>query len=189
MSGPSLAGFCAGGVSRRAVLHRAIGAGATVALAAASRGGKATPAAAQEATPAGAPPCSAATPGPAAGTPTAGSGRALCVALGQYNLYFSPNLIVIPADEAVAFQITNHAQETHNFSDTDHKNPDVENLGISEDVAPGETKAVIVEAPAGTYYFFCNEPGHEQDGMFGYLEAKKDATITTSDVTATPRAG
>ena len=46
-----------------------------------------------------------------------------------------------------------------------------------------------INAPAGVYYFFCNEPGHEQAGMIGYLTVADNATITSSKATVTPRAG
>jgi uncharacterized cupredoxin-like copper-binding protein len=111
------------------------------------------------------------------------------VDLGTYDIYFNPNVITIPADTPITFTITNDGAAAHNFSITDHNNPNVTNLNISEDLNPGETKTVTINAPAGTYYFYCDVPGHEAAGMFGYLEVKAGATISTAEETVTPPAG
>ena len=42
-------------------------------------------------------------------------------------------------------------------------------IQISEALPPGETTNVTVNAPAGTYQFYCNLPGHRAAGMFGTL--------------------
>ena len=113
----------------------------------------------------------------------------LCVVIGEYDIYFKPNLVTIPADTPVRVVLPNHGATLHNFSITDHENPGLKNLNISVDTDPGKTSETTINAPEGTYYFFCNQPGHEQAGMFGYLDVKKDAQITTSAATVTPRAG
>jgi uncharacterized cupredoxin-like copper-binding protein len=128
-------------------------------------------------------PCPAATPTP--GTPT----PQLCVIIDENDIYFKPNLVTIPADTAVRIVLSNHGAATHNFSITDHKNSGLKNLNVSVNTEPGKTSETTINAPEGTYYFFCDQPGHEQAGMFGYLEVKKDAKITTSEATVTPRAG
>ena len=122
---------------------------------------------------------------PTSGTPT----PAQCVGIGEYDIYYKPNLATLPADAAVRVVMDNQGVTIHNFSITDHKNPGLENLNISVDTDPGKTNETTINAPEGTYYFFCDEPGHEQAGMFGYLEVKKDAEISTSEATVTPRAG
>jgi uncharacterized cupredoxin-like copper-binding protein len=130
--------------------------------------------------------------GGAAGTATAGSSTpsaGQCVEIGMMDIYFTPNLVTIPANTPVTIMLPNKGATMHNFSITDHKNPDLPNLNISVDVNPGETKSVEINAQPGTYYFFCNVPGHEAAGMFGYLEVKPDATISASSATVTPRAG
>lgn len=129
----------------------------------------------------------------AAGTATAG-GQATpsaekCVTLVSHDIFFAPNLVTIPAKTDVTVVLTNEGVTMHNFSITDHKNPDLPNLNISVDVNPGETKSVVVNAEPGTYYFFCNVPGHEAAGMFGYLQVEPDATISAESATVTPRAG
>jgi uncharacterized cupredoxin-like copper-binding protein len=127
--------------------------------------------------------CPAATP--TAGTPT----PELCVVIGENDIFFKPNLVTIPADTAVRIVLVNHGATTHNFSITDHKNPGLKNLNVSVNTEPGKTSETTINAPEGAYYFFCDQPGHEQAGMFGYLEVKKDAKVTTSEATVTPRAG
>src|SRR5215213_1733654 len=123
-------------------------------------------------------------------TPTSGSPTPnLCVEIGEYDIFFKPNLVTIPADTAVRVVLVNHGAALHNFSITDHKNPGLKNLNISVDTDPGKTSETTINAPEGTYYFYCDQPGHEQAGMFGYLEVKKDASISTSEATVTPRAG
>jgi len=128
-------------------------------------------------------PCPAATPTPGTPTPTD------CVVIGENDIYFSPNLITIPADTPVRVSIINHGATSHNFSITDHGNSGLQNLNISVDTNPGQTSQTTINAPEGTYYFFCAVPGHEQAGMRGYITVKKDASITTSEATVTPRAG
>ena len=123
-------------------------------------------------------------------TPTSGTSTPnLCVEIGEYDIYFKPNLATIPADTAVRVVLVNHGATTHNFSITDHKNPGLKNLNISVNTEPGKTSETTINAPEGTYYFFCNQPGHEQAGMIGYLTVTKDAKITSSEATVTPRAG
>jgi uncharacterized cupredoxin-like copper-binding protein/CBS domain-containing protein len=91
-------------------------------------------------------------------TPAAGGQT---VSLEAGNFYFKPNAVTIAANTAVAFAIKNVAQIPHNFS--------IDELKISEALPPGQTTTVTVTAPAGTYEFYCNLPGHKAAGMFGTL--------------------
>ena len=136
--------------------------------------------AAQTATPE---PCPPATPASGTATPEG------CLLIGEYDIYFKPNVITIPADTAVRVVTSNRGEATHNFSITDHENPDVENLAISVTTESGEEGATTIDAPAGTYYFFCDQPGHEGAGMRGYLTVKADAEITVAEATVTPPIG
>jgi uncharacterized cupredoxin-like copper-binding protein len=128
-----------------------------------------------------------------AGTATAGSqstpSAGQCVTIASRDIYFAPNLVTIPAKTDVTIMLPNEGSTMHNFSITDHKNPDLPNLNISVDINPGDTQSVVVNAEPGTYYFFCNVPGHEPAGMFGYLQVQPDATISAESATVTPRAG
>jgi cytochrome c oxidase subunit II len=145
----------------------------------------ATPAASPIASPFPESPTAEASPGASPAATTGGQ----TAEIGMYDINFNPNVITIPADTPVPITITNHGVTMHNFSITDHKNPNVTNLNISVNVNPGETKTVTVNAPAGTYYFYCDVPGHEAAGMFGYLEVKAGAAISTAEETVTPPAG
>lgn len=108
----------------------------------------------------------------AAGTAAAGAAQPAAVTIDMVDIAFKPNAFTIPANTDVTVTLVNQGAALHNFSITDHKNPNVKNLGISVDVAPGETKTVTIDAPAGDYYFFCNQPGHEQAGMFGTMHVQ-----------------
>ena len=122
-------------------------------------------------------------------TPPATSAATMKVEIGAFDIYFQPNLATIPADTPVEIVVTNNGAVGHNFSITDHRNSGLKNLNVSFDIAPGETKSMTINAPAGEYYFFCDVPGHEQAGQFGYLTVTKGAAITTAEATVTPRAG
>lgn len=147
----------------------------------------------QPGTPAASPAASLFTASPTAqanagASPAAASGGQTAE-IGMNDIYFNPNVITIPADTPVPITITNHGATLHNFSVTDHKNPNVKNLNISVDVNPGASTTVTVNAPAGTYYFYCDVPGHEAAGMFGYLEVQAGAAISTAEKTVTPPPG
>ena len=114
---------------------------------------------------------------------------AATVEIDEFDIFFKPNLGTIPADTPVQLMVTNHGAIGHNFSITDHRNAGLTNLNVSFDTDPGATGTATINAPAGVYYFYCDEPGHEQAGMFGYLTVEKGAAITTSEATVTPRAG
>jgi uncharacterized cupredoxin-like copper-binding protein len=151
---------------------------------------------AQSATPpAGAASCPAGTPGAATSaatkTPSASASPEArqCVTIDMFDIYFKPNVVTIPANTPVEIVLPNKGAALHNFSITDHNNKGLKNLNISVNVEAGKTGSVTVNAPAGNYYFFCNQPGHEQAGMYGYLDVKDNATISTQSVTVTPRAG
>jgi uncharacterized cupredoxin-like copper-binding protein len=109
--------------------------------------------------------------------------------IGEFDIYFNPNLGTIPANTPVQIVVTNKGAVRHNFSITDHNNPGLTNLDVHFDTDPGGTGTATINAPAGVYYFFCNEPGHEQAGMIGYLTVADNATISSSEATVTPPAG
>jgi uncharacterized cupredoxin-like copper-binding protein len=95
-------------------------------------------------------------------TPTAeiaAGAKTIDVEAGDF--YFKPKDITIPANTPATFVIKNVAQIPHNFS--------IDALKISVNIAPGETSKVTIKAPAGSYEFYCNLPGHKAAGMFGTL--------------------
>jgi plastocyanin len=110
----------------------------------------------------------AATPAAAGNTPAAGgeqaaagAGAAEAVTVESYDIYFEPSELSIPADTDVTVQLPNEGVTLHNFS--------IDALGISVDIAPGATEAATINAPAGTYEYYCNVPGHKPAGMVGTL--------------------
>jgi uncharacterized cupredoxin-like copper-binding protein len=104
---------------------------------------------------------------PAEGTPaTAEAGAATgagaeSVEVVSHDIYFEPEEVSIPADTDVTFALPNEGVTLHNFA--------IDELEISVDIDPGATEEVIVNAPAGTYAFYCNIPGHRPAGMEGML--------------------
>jgi plastocyanin len=110
----------------------------------------------------------AATPASAEATPAAGgeeqaagAGAGEAVTVESYDIYFEPTELSIPADTDVMVQLPNAGVTLHNFS--------IDELGISVDIAPGATEETVINAPAGTYEFYCNVPGHKPAGMLGTL--------------------
>jgi uncharacterized cupredoxin-like copper-binding protein len=77
------------------------------------------------------------------------------------DIVFEPDEATIPANTDVTFTLPNEGVTAHNFS--------IDELDISVDQAPGATEEVVINAPAGTYEFYCNVPGHKEAGMTGTL--------------------
>jgi len=77
------------------------------------------------------------------------------------DIAFQPNALTIPANTDVTISLPNTGATAHNFS--------IDQLNISVDVQPGQTGSVTINAPAGSYQFYCNVPGHKEAGMVGTL--------------------
>jgi uncharacterized cupredoxin-like copper-binding protein len=121
-------------------------------------------------------------------TPAAGGTAAPAATTAEVvsqDIFFEPTEITIPANTDVTISLPNEGAAAHNFS--------IDELDISVDLPPGETKEVVINAPAGTYEFYCNVPGHREAGMVGTLtvseEAAPAAGATTPAAAATPVAG
>jgi outer membrane protein assembly factor BamB/plastocyanin len=112
----------------------------------------------------------AATPVPAspeAASPVAASpvaSPAMTLTLDLHDLRFDPTKLTIPANTDVVVKLANVGSVQHNFS--------IDELHISVDLDPGETTTVTINAPAGTYEYYCNVPGHRISGMVGTLIVK-----------------
>ena len=145
-------------VSRRGLLATAGVALATIGSATIGRAGIHTATAA--------PPWQASPEASPAATPGAGGEQ---VTIASLDIFFDPQEVTIPANTDVTLLLPNRGMIAHNFSITDHKNPEVPNLDIVINLPPGATETVTINVPAGDYYFFCNVPGHEAAGMFGTL--------------------
>lgn len=98
------------------------------------------------------------------GTATVTAGKPLTVDMGD--LWFKPNTITVAKGTPVTIDLVNTASSTtHNFSLDAFKVNVTVNAG-----AKGTAK--FTPTQAGTYYFYCNVPGHAQGGMVGKLIVK-----------------
>jgi plastocyanin len=77
------------------------------------------------------------------------------------DIAFQPDALTIPANTDVTVSLPNTGASLHNFS--------IDELGIDVDVSPGDTGSATINAPAGTYEYYCNVPGHKEAGMLGTL--------------------
>ncbi|MDQ2655201.1 MAG: cupredoxin domain-containing protein [Chloroflexota bacterium] len=94
------------------------------------------------------------------------------VEIGAYDIYFDPKEVTIKADTEITIKVPNHGVTLHTFVINDHKNEDLPFDEIHLSIDPGKTEEVKLKAPAGKYYFWCDIPGHEAAGMWGYITAK-----------------
>lgn len=118
---------------------------------------------AQEASPEASPKAS-----PAA-SPVAGGNE---IEIGAYDIYFDPKEVKIKADTEVTIKVQNHGVTQHTFLIDDHKNENLPFDDIKLVIDPGKTEETKLKAPAGKYYFWCDIPGHEAAGMWGYITAE-----------------
>ena len=77
------------------------------------------------------------------------------------DIAFEPAALTIPAGQDVVVNIPNTGALPHNFS--------IDELNISVDQPAGSTGTVTINAPPGTYTYYCNVPGHRAAGMEGTL--------------------
>ncbi len=78
------------------------------------------------------------------------------------DIAFTPRKFTIPANTPTVITLVNNGAAAHNFS--------IDELNVhSGDMQAGETKTVTIDAPAGTYTFYCSIPGHRTAGMVGTL--------------------
>jgi uncharacterized cupredoxin-like copper-binding protein len=79
---------------------------------------------------------------------------------------FSPNYLKVKAGSLVNIAITSSDSYTHIFAFRD-----ASLSAVAVGVGPGETRAIIFNAPAktGTYEFYCNVPGHDMRGEIGKM--------------------
>ena len=98
------------------------------------------------------------------GTPAAGQqGQAQTApTIEMVDIGYKPNQLTIPANTDVTLTLKNTGQLPHTF--------DIDALNIhSDQVQPGQTATVKINAAAGSYQFYCREPGHKDAGMVGTL--------------------
>jgi plastocyanin len=95
----------------------------------------------------------------ACASPSSGGGSAQTITM--VDIAFQPNTLTIPANTDVTISLPNTGVTLHNFS--------IDELNIDVDVQPGQTGSTTINAPAGTYQFYCDVPGHKEAGMVGTL--------------------
>lgn len=94
------------------------------------------------------------------GTATIAAGSPL--AMNASDFAFKPNTLTVKAGTPVHINVDNTAAEPHNF--------DLPIFGANVNLPAGTTTAVtFTPTKAGTYYFWCNLPGHAQAHMVGKL--------------------
>jgi uncharacterized cupredoxin-like copper-binding protein len=120
----------------------------------------------------GTPTTADATPAADGETPAA----AMSVDVVSYDIYFEPKELTIPANTDVTVVLPNDGATLHNFS--------IDALDVSVDIAPGETKEAVINAPAGEYEYYCNVPGHKAAGMVGTLIVSEDAAAAPAGAPA-----
>jgi uncharacterized cupredoxin-like copper-binding protein len=104
-----------------------------------------------------------------AASPSAGGNE---IEIGSYDIYFDPKEVTIKADTEVTIKLPNHGTIQHTFVINDHKNDNLPFEPIHIAIDPGNTEETKLTAPAGKYYFWCDIPGHEPAGMWGYITAE-----------------
>ncbi len=94
------------------------------------------------------------------GTATIAAGQPLAITMGTMD--FKPNTLTVTKGTAVTLNIKNTSALNHNFSlDAFHVNQNVD--------ASQSATVTFTPDQTGTYYFYCNVPGHAQAGMVGKL--------------------
>jgi nitrosocyanin len=94
------------------------------------------------------------------GNATIAAGQTLTMTLGT--LSFTPNTLTVAKGTPVSIKIVNSSSLNHNFS--------LDAFNVNQNVDAGATQTVtFTPSQAGTYYFYCNVPGHAQAGMVGKL--------------------
>jgi uncharacterized cupredoxin-like copper-binding protein/mono/diheme cytochrome c family protein len=105
---------------------------------------------------------------PTAGTPVPGASpppaAAAPTTIELQDIKFVPNGFSVPANTPTKITLKNTGATLHNFS--------IDQLNIKQDVQPGETVEITINAPPGTYQYYCDVPGHKEAGMVGTLTVK-----------------
>ena len=74
---------------------------------------------------------------------------------------FAPAKLPIPAETDATIVFVNRGKIPHNIR--------INELGIDVDVKRRQQATFVVNAPAGTYRYYCDLPGHNLGGMKGTL--------------------
>lgn len=79
----------------------------------------------------------------------------------MHDIFFDPTDFTAPADTAVTVDLVNEGAAVHDFT--------IDELGVHVTLNPGESGQANINAPAGTYEYYCSIPGHKDAGMHGTL--------------------
>ena len=100
--------------------------------------------------------------------------EAVTVAVELGDMYFEPDVIEVPADTPVVFELVNEGGAQHDLA--------IDGVGESPLVAPGESQVWEVDAiPEGEHDAICTVPGHEGAGMTATVVASTDADVATAE--------
>ncbi len=125
----------------------------------------ATPAASPASSPQASPVASPAGAAPAAPASGGGGAAATSVDLEAVDLAFKPADFTIAADTDVTINLKNTGALTHNFY--------LPKTNFTSKPLPGgESESFKLNLPAGTYDYWCPQPGHKEAGMVGKITAK-----------------
>ncbi len=144
--------------------HKEAGMVGTLTVKPAASGGAAASPAATGSSAAGTP---VASPAAGAEAPSVGQPAAAAqpVTITAVDIAFEPKQVEIPAGTDVTVALPNEGAAPHNFS--------IDELKIKVDLPSGEKDAkTTINAPAGTYEYYCDVPGHKEAGMVGTLTVK-----------------
>lgn len=88
--------------------------------------------------------------------------------------YFDPDVIVVEAGQDVIVEIENVGDATHTFT--------IDEFAVDVSLAPGEQEEITFTATEeGTFEFYCDEPGHRDAGMYGYLGVGEEPAAPNDD--------
>lgn len=109
-----------------------------------------------------------ATPAPISGRMTATTGTPVNPSgpvIDLVDVAFNPRRFSIAANTPTVVTLVNQGAVVHNFT--------IDALNVrSGNLQPGQSTTVTIDAPAGTYTYYCAIPGHRQAGMVGTLTVK-----------------
>lgn len=81
--------------------------------------------------------------------------------VAMHDIYFDPTELSATADTSTEIQFVNEGAAVHDFT--------IDALGIKVTLNPGESATETINAPAGSYEYYCSIPGHKDAGMVGTL--------------------
>lgn len=81
------------------------------------------------------------------------------------DIAFEPTTLTIPANTDITINLPNEGAAAHSFL--------IDALGVNVQQAPGQRDlSATLNAPAGSYEYYCDVPGHKAAGMVGTLTAQ-----------------